>query len=159
MALFFWLVLPATSLAAPAPGTGDTGDAATGETGATGDTGTGDTGTADTGASETAATGDTADPNADRDQDGDGYTPLDGDCDDNNRDLNPGEEEICADRLDNDCNGLNDDRCDDSAKLGSLRGGGGCTGGQSVVGTQSAVVLFGVGLWGVRRARRGGEKR
>ncbi len=38
------------------------------------------------------------------DMDGDGYTEDDGDCDDNNPKLSPGENEIC-DGLDNDCDG------------------------------------------------------
>jgi hypothetical protein len=43
------------------------------------------------------------DPN-DIDGDGDGYTPGDGDCDDNNYDINPGVIDICDD-IDNNCDG------------------------------------------------------
>jgi predicted outer membrane repeat protein len=39
------------------------------------------------------------------DGDGDGYSPADGDCDDENPMVNPGEEEIC-DGLDTDCDGI-----------------------------------------------------
>lgn len=129
-------------------GTGDTGatDTGTAPTSPPTDTGTAptDPGTADTGTAPT-------DPGANVDGDRDGYTPAQGDCDDTEREVNPGQEEICADQIDNDCNGLFDDRCDDSAKLASLRGGGGCTGGQSVLGTQVILVLALGGL--ARRSR------
>jgi hypothetical protein len=39
------------------------------------------------------------------DADGDGYTIADGDCDDDNPDVNPGMEEICGDGIDQDCDG------------------------------------------------------
>jgi len=41
----------------------------------------------------------------------DGYSEDDGDCDDNNFDVNPGALEICGDGLDNDCDGLSDEDC------------------------------------------------
>ena len=41
----------------------------------------------------------------------------------------PGLAETCFDLLDNDCDGLLDEECDGTARLASLRGGGGCTGG------------------------------
>ena len=37
------------------------------------------------------------------DDDGDGYREVDGDCRDNNADVNPGVVEVC-DGIDNDCN-------------------------------------------------------
>jgi hypothetical protein len=40
--------------------------------------------------------------------DGDGFAPLDGDCDDTSAAVNPGLEEVCDDGLDNDCNGFID---------------------------------------------------
>ena len=46
----------------------------------------------------------------DEDLDGDGWTPNTGDCDDTNNAVNPGMTEICADNLDNDCNGSIDDK-------------------------------------------------
>ncbi len=59
------------------------------------------------------------------DNDGDGYSPADGDCDDrlladwaNAPDwwdpaaINPGEDEVCGDGLDNNCSGIADEDCD-----------------------------------------------
>jgi hypothetical protein len=126
----------------------------------TGDTGTGTTTGTETTTGPTGSTGTTGDTGVpgtdtglDLDEDRDGYTPREGDCDDANRDLNPAQVEVCSDRFDNDCNGLYDDGCDDSAKLASLRGGGGCTGGQNVLGTQS-VLLLGLATL-IRRNSRG----
>ena len=42
------------------------------------------------------------------DNDGDGYTPEDGDCDDNNADVNPGAEETPGDGVDSNCDGEDD---------------------------------------------------
>jgi hypothetical protein len=46
------------------------------------------------------------DPNVDND--GDGYTYNQGDCDDTNPNVHPGAKEICTDGIDNDCNGYTD---------------------------------------------------
>lgn len=46
------------------------------------------------------------------DNDGDGYTTVDGDCDDSNSSINPGASEICGDSIDNDCDGFVDNGCD-----------------------------------------------
>jgi hypothetical protein len=49
------------------------------------------------------------------DNDGDGVSPADGDCDDRTGIgvmSHPGMHEICGDGLDNDCNGIADDGCD-----------------------------------------------
>jgi hypothetical protein len=67
------------------------------------DTGSGDDGTLDTG-DEGGDDGGTSDEDADSD----GYSPSEGDCDDEDGDVNPGETEVCND-IDDDCNGLVDD--------------------------------------------------
>jgi hypothetical protein len=103
----------------------------------------------------TTGTTGTTDPNADLDLDGDGWTPAQGDCDDNNALANPGLVEECFDRIDNDCNGLFDEgeECDIRVQQATLRGGGGCTGGSGVGGTNWLLLpLLGLGLW--RRSRR-----
>jgi len=49
------------------------------------------------------------DPN-EWDEDGDGFTPYEGDCDDGDYTVNPGADEICGNGRDNDCSGLEDDK-------------------------------------------------
>jgi len=43
-----------------------------------------------------------------QDQDGDGFSVDEGDCDDENPEVNPGQNETCLDGLDNDCDGTTD---------------------------------------------------
>lgn len=109
----------------------------------TGDTGT-PTDTDDT-ATETADTG-IPDPGLDLDDDRDGYTPRGGDCDDAEPLSHPGTPEVCGDRLDNDCDGLYDGGCDDAVRLATIRGGGGCTSGTGVAGTEGALLLLPLSL-------------
>jgi hypothetical protein len=45
---------------------------------------------------------------ADSDDDGDGYTPDGGDCNDADAAIHPGAPEVCTDGVDNDCNGMTD---------------------------------------------------
>ena len=52
----------------------------------------------------------------DPDNDGDGYTVGEGDCNDSNKNINPGETEICTDRIDNDCDSKVD--CNDTTDCG-----------------------------------------
>ncbi len=47
------------------------------------------------------------------DNDGDGYTENQGDCDDNNPSVNPGSSEVCGDAIDNDCDSSIDEGCED----------------------------------------------
>jgi hypothetical protein len=64
----------------------------------------------------------TLSPN-DFDNDGDGFTENQGDCNDDNAHINPGAEEICGDGIDQDCSSTDLD-CSGSGGGGS--GGGGC---------------------------------
>ena len=50
------------------------------------------------------------------DLDGDGYSPADGDCDDDNADVNPGKAEVCDD-VDNDCDDEIDEDATDATSL------------------------------------------
>jgi hypothetical protein len=106
-----------------------------------------DTGT-DTGTS-TADTG----PAPDIDSDEDGWTLGAGDCDDANPLVNPGRPDVCFDRLDNDCSSLADEGCDNSARIGSIGGGGACTGDGNIAGTRTALVVPLVLVAGLRRRR------
>jgi Putative metal-binding motif len=90
------------------------------------------------------------------DLDGDGWSQSDGDCNDADELVHPGRPELCGDRLDNDCDGLFDGGCDRSASLATLQGGGGCTGGQGLAGTQTAAVAL-LPLWWLRPRRRAGS--
>lgn len=111
-------------------------------TGATGDTAspTGDTGLP-------APTGDTADPALGVDADEDGFTVGAGDCDDGDDDVYPGAPEQCEDRIDNDCDGLYDENCDNRIRMASLRGAGGCADNTG----SAALLLVPLLLW--RRPR------
>ena len=81
------------------------------------------------------------------DLDGDGFSPADGDCDDNEPLAFPGNPEVCEDRIDNDCDKLFDEGCDSRIYQASLRGGGGCTGGAGVGNTAFLFLPFGLLLW------------
>ncbi len=71
------------------------------------------------------ASGNVVDPTDTTDNDGDGFSPADGDCDDRSLTdwadapdwwdpaaINPDEPELCGDGLDNNCNGIADELCD-----------------------------------------------
>ncbi|HWB21098.1 MAG TPA: thrombospondin type 3 repeat-containing protein [Phycisphaerales bacterium] len=45
------------------------------------------------------------------DNDGDGFSPQQGDCDDTNPNVNPIHPEICGNLIDDDCDGLVDEGC------------------------------------------------
>lgn len=118
----------------------------------------GDTGVGIAPPAETADTGAPPPPEdtgLDLDRDGDGWTPREGDCDDDERNAYPGLAEVCTDRIDNDCDGLYDEGCDDSARFASLRGGGGCTGNSALTGDQAALpAAFALLLWSFWWRRR-----
>lgn len=56
------------------------------------------------------------------DVDGDGMTPVDGDCDDYDVDSHTGAEEFCGDAIDQDCDGADDASDDDCAETDSGTG-------------------------------------
>jgi hypothetical protein len=60
--------------------------------------------------------------NSQVDFDGDGFTVADGDCNDNDADINPTEVEIGGDGIDNNCNGEIDEA--DQTAIGDIRKGG-----------------------------------
>ncbi len=65
----------------------------------------------DTGGGEDGGGDDGSSPG---DADGDGYSPEDGDCDDDNADVFPGQDEP-SDDIDNDCDGAIDDDAVDAS--------------------------------------------
>ncbi len=85
-------------------GDDDTGDDDTGDD----DTGDDDTGDDDTGDDDTGDDDTGDDDTTQVDADGDGYTVLDGDCDDGYALAYPGAAEICDGVADNDCDGQTD---------------------------------------------------
>lgn len=91
---------------------------------------------ADSGGADTGDSG--LDPATD--VDADGWSLGEGDCDDGDPEVNPGRPDVCFDRIDNDCSSLADEGCDNSARLGSLGGGGACTGGSNIAGTATALL-------------------
>ena len=54
---------------------------------------------------------DTATETEPPDDDHDGYAVVDGDCDDTDRQVNPGESELCGNAVDDDCDGTADGGC------------------------------------------------
>lgn len=60
------------------------------------------------------------------DRDGDGFRPIDGDCNDNDPNINPFAFEICGDGIDNNCNGVHDIEEPDMDNDGVTVCGGDC---------------------------------
>ena len=73
--------------------------------------------------SDTNDTQDTSDPN---DQDGDGYTTDNGDCDDNDAQINPGSADSTVDGLDQNCDGTDGPDQDGDGFVDSNAGGTDC---------------------------------
>jgi hypothetical protein len=65
------------------------------------------------------------------DDDGDGFSEDQGDCNDGDPNINPGADEVCDDGIDNNCDGDIDEGCDQAADGG---GGGGCFIGTAAIG-------------------------
>src|SRR5262245_50088575 len=63
-----------------------------------------------------------------RDNDGDGFSYKQGDCDDRNPSIYPGAPELC-DNKDHNCNGIYDDICDDDHDGYAVVGSGQLPGG------------------------------
>ncbi|MCP4916825.1 MAG: hypothetical protein GY913_07850 [Proteobacteria bacterium] len=76
------------------------------------------------------------------DRDGDGWMVSDGDCDDQNAEVNPAVEELCDDFLDNNCDGFYNENCDYPALTASAQGGSilGCS-ALGVAGTGGLAAL------------------
>jgi hypothetical protein len=92
------------------PGDDDGGDDDVGDDdGGDDDAGDDDAGDDDAGDDDGGDDDSGDDDSGPQDADGDGYTPADGDCDDNNANVYPGAVDVC-DELDNDCDGeMNED--------------------------------------------------
>ncbi len=52
------------------------------------------------------------------DQDGDGFTTCEGDCDDTATNVNPGVAEVCGNGIDDDCDGETDETCEEESSGG-----------------------------------------
>ena len=91
---------------------------------ACGDSGNTTTGSGGSGASTSAGGAGTGGNGYNVDADNDGFTIGNGDCDDNDPNVYPGADEVCADGIDNNCNG----NADDSEKDEDGDGFGPCQG-------------------------------
>ena len=59
---------------------------------------------------------------AGQDIDGDGFTPAEGDCDDQDPAVNPAMDELCGDGVDNDCDGQIDEGCQEECVVSGCSG-------------------------------------
>ena len=98
-----------------------------------------------------------------QDQDGDGFTVLEGDCvddpeDTNSQFVNPAATEVCNDLYDNDCNGFYNDNCDNTRVYATAQGGGLCSAIPSSQPATGGALLLLLTLFGaLLRARPCGE--
>lgn len=60
------------------------------------------------------------------DCDQDGYRKVDGDCNDENAAVNPGQVELCETDDDDDCDGFFSEECDAEFRRGTMIGGSTC---------------------------------
>lgn len=93
------------------------------DTGTIQDTDTNDTDTNDT---DTSDTQDTGPSDSDVDDDNDGYTENQGDCDDNNNTLNPGESDSTVDGIDQNCDDFDGPDADNDGYADMVAGGDDC---------------------------------
>ncbi len=108
----------------------------------------------DTGADDTGVSDDSGDHTGWRqDLDGDGYSPSQGDCDDDDVRMNPGAAERCDDELDNDCDGATD--AADGDCIGSAACESGCASGGP--GGLGLLLLLVLGAGTLSRSRRDPE--
>ncbi len=103
----------------------------------------------ETGLQDTDTDTDTGQPH--EDCDGDGYAADEGDCNDRNPGVNPGEVERCDDADDNNCDGFYNESCDWDYSRASLQGGASC--GQQGTETWPVLLPF-LGLFLVLRQKR-----
>ncbi len=80
------------------------------------------------------------------DQDGDGYSALDGDCDESDAAINPEATEIWYDGIDQDCDGWSDDDADMDGWDAASAGGSDCVDTDPSVNPGAAEICDGLGL-------------
>lgn len=80
------------------------------------------------------------------DRDGDGWTVDDGDCNDSEPAIHPGQLEDCATPFDDNCDRFANEGCERDAERGALGGGSACSGSEG-----TAAGLFLLPLLFVRR--------
>ena len=86
----------------------------------------------------------------DADDDNDGFTPAEGDCNDGDPDINPGVREICDDEIDNDCDRVVDFDDPECTVCGGCETKSGSTAGAAPLLGAALLVL----VWRCYRNRR-----